>query len=227
MADKVQAKSNQVDPSLFHFSIIKLLVLEELKKSKREWNSFLAASRFGAETINSPPSKGSTPSTSTKTVSGSLKRKKGDNKEQPILIETPETAPMISLSKESIKRGKMPFQGVEIIVYIEKTPDSRRRKLKGKKLIFTPEEVKVTKLRKPFTRSATKKQNHVDENHVEEDPIDEDPVDEIPTDETFPCLEVKDVVEYKPPSCKKVRFSPEILSKESLGRPVTRSPTRK
>jgi hypothetical protein len=50
----------------------------------------------------------------------------------------------------------------------------------------------VTKPRKPFTRSTTKKQ----------EPMDEDLVDEIPTDETFPCLEVKDVVEDKPPSGK-------------------------
>jgi hypothetical protein len=92
MDDKVQAKSNQVEPSLFHFSLIKLLVLKELKKEKREWIFFLAASRFCFETINSPPSKGSTPSTSTKVVSSSLKRKRGDNKEQPIVIKTPETA---------------------------------------------------------------------------------------------------------------------------------------
>jgi hypothetical protein len=61
MVDKVQDKSNQFEPNVFNFSLIKLLVLEELKKEKREWNSFMNASRFCAETINSPPSKGSTP----------------------------------------------------------------------------------------------------------------------------------------------------------------------
>jgi hypothetical protein len=76
MADKVQDKSNQVKPSLFHFSLIKLLVLEEIKKTKREWNSFLVSSRFCVEIVNSPPSKGST-HTITKSVSSSLKRKKG------------------------------------------------------------------------------------------------------------------------------------------------------
>jgi hypothetical protein len=158
MVDKVQAKSNQVEPSLFHFSLIKLLVLEELKKEKREWNYFLFASGFCVETTSSPPSKGSTPSTSTKAISSSLKRKKGDDKEQPIVIETPETATKTSLSKGSMKKGKNPFQGVEIVVDIEETPDSKRSKLKGKKLIFTPETTKVEKPRKPFTRSATKKQ---------------------------------------------------------------------
>jgi hypothetical protein len=59
----------------------------------------------------------------------------------------------------------------------------------------------VTKPKKPFTRSATKKQNLVDE---------------IPGDETFPCLETKDVVEYKPPLGKKVRFSPKYLTNKRL-----------
>ena len=85
----------------------------------------------------------------------------------------------------------------------------------------------MTKPRKPFTRSATKKQNPVDENHVEEDPFDEDPVDQIPTDEMFRCLEFNNAVEDKPPLDKKVRFIPKILSKEKLGRHVTRSSARK
>jgi hypothetical protein len=84
-----------------------------------------------------------------------LKRKKGDKKEQPIVIETPMTATNIPLSKESIKRGKRPFHGVEIVVDIENTLDSRKSKLKSKKLMFPLEEVKVTKPRKLFTRSAT------------------------------------------------------------------------
>jgi hypothetical protein len=85
----------------------------------------------------------------------------------------------------------------------------------------------VTKPRKPFTTSATQKQNLVEENPVDEDLVDEDLVDEINTDETFSCLELKYVVEYKPPSGKKVRFSPEIVRKEKLARPVTRSLARK
>jgi hypothetical protein len=61
-----------------------------------------------------------------------LKRKKGDDKEQPIVIETPETARKTSLSKGSKKKGKNPFQGVDAVVNIEETPDSRRGKMKGK-----------------------------------------------------------------------------------------------
>jgi len=65
----------------------------------------------------------------------------------------------------------------------------------------------VEKPRKPFTRSATKKL--------------------IPADETFRCHETEDVVEDKPPPGKKVMFSVEVLDKEKLGRPVTRSSVRR
>jgi len=109
MVDKVQAKYNQVEPILFHFNLIKLLVLAELKKAKREWNYFLSTSVFCVETTSSPPSKGNTPSISTKAVSSSLKRKRGDDKEQPIVIETPESATKTSFSKGSMKKGKNPF----------------------------------------------------------------------------------------------------------------------
>jgi hypothetical protein len=123
------------------------------------------------------------------------------------VIETPETATKTSLSKGSKKKGKETLQGVETIVNIEETPDSKRGKLKGKKLLFTHETTKMEKLRKPLTRSETKKLT--------------------PTDETFLCHEAKDVVESKPPPGKKVMFSPKVLDNEIFGRPVTRSLTRR
>ena len=65
----------------------------------------------------------------------------------------------------------------------------------------------MTKSRKTFTGSTTKKQ--------------------ISIDETFPCHENEDVVEYKSPAGKKVMFSPEVLDKEIFGRPVTKSSARR
>jgi hypothetical protein len=46
MSDRVQAKDDQVKTSLFHFSLVKLLVLEELKKLNKDWDSFLASTRI-------------------------------------------------------------------------------------------------------------------------------------------------------------------------------------
>jgi hypothetical protein len=46
MSNRVQAKYKQVDTSVFHSSLIKMLVLEELKKTNTNWDAFLVASRF-------------------------------------------------------------------------------------------------------------------------------------------------------------------------------------
>jgi hypothetical protein len=43
MLDRVQGKSKQVDTSVFHSSLIKMLVLEELKKTNINWGTFLDA----------------------------------------------------------------------------------------------------------------------------------------------------------------------------------------
>jgi hypothetical protein len=189
MDNKVQAKSKQVEPSLFHFNLIKLLIFEELKKTNREWSSFLYTSGFCAETNISPPSKGSSPSTSAKTSSSSLKRKKGNDKEQPIVIETLETTTKISLSKESKKKGKEPLQGIKTVINSEETHDSKKGKLKGKNLLFTPETTKMEKPRKPLTRSTTKKIT--------------------PVDETFPyVMKLRMLWNFNLHQGKKVMFSP-------------------
>jgi len=178
--DKLQAKSKQVEPSLFHFSLIKLLLLEELKKENGEWSSFLSTSGFCAETMNSPPYKGSNPSTNDKATSSILKRKRGKDKEQqPVVIETPETTTKIDLSKGSKEKekGKEPLkQGIKTTVNIEEIPDSKKSKMKRKKLIFTIEATQLEKPKRPLTRSVVKKLIHADE--------------------AYPCHEVGDIMEF-------------------------------
>jgi hypothetical protein len=44
MSDRVQAKSKQVDTSVFHSSLIKMLVIEELRKTNNDWETFLTSS---------------------------------------------------------------------------------------------------------------------------------------------------------------------------------------
>jgi hypothetical protein len=43
MADKVQARVDKLKSSLFHFSLVKLLVVEELRNLNRDWDSFLSS----------------------------------------------------------------------------------------------------------------------------------------------------------------------------------------
>jgi hypothetical protein len=46
MADRVQAKSRAVDTTIFHLGMIKMLVMEELKKKNIDWDKFIASSHF-------------------------------------------------------------------------------------------------------------------------------------------------------------------------------------
>jgi hypothetical protein len=83
MSDRVQAKSKQVDTSAFHSGLIKMLVLEELKKTNIYWDDFLDASGFQLDVAHIPESKRQTPTPAKKIVqsNSSKKRKmtKSDN----------------------------------------------------------------------------------------------------------------------------------------------------
>jgi hypothetical protein len=46
MDNKVQAKSKQVDTSVFHSGLIKILVMEELRKKNKDWETFNTSSHF-------------------------------------------------------------------------------------------------------------------------------------------------------------------------------------
>jgi hypothetical protein len=62
MVDKVQLRKEQGDASLFHFSLIKLLVLEELRKINQDWESFLNSSGIEVDSLSIPQSHRNTPS---------------------------------------------------------------------------------------------------------------------------------------------------------------------
>jgi hypothetical protein len=54
MSYRVQDKSKQVDTNVFHYGLIKILVLEELKKTNTYWEVFLAASGFQPNVSHTP-----------------------------------------------------------------------------------------------------------------------------------------------------------------------------
>ncbi len=72
MFDKVQEMGNNIEPSLFHFSLIKLLVLKELDKREHSWQEFLISSGWVAQSSGSLKSKRDTPSVATKEVSSTV-----------------------------------------------------------------------------------------------------------------------------------------------------------
>ena len=55
MVDKVQAKSEESETSIFHHELMKLLVLDELQRLGIDWSSFLFVSVFELDALT--PSK--------------------------------------------------------------------------------------------------------------------------------------------------------------------------
>jgi hypothetical protein len=72
MADSVQAKADQPENNLFHFSLIKMLVVEELGNLNKDWNSFLIS-----ENIPRDP-KGDIPLSAEKSTLHSSEVRRGD-----------------------------------------------------------------------------------------------------------------------------------------------------
>jgi hypothetical protein len=46
MVDRVQAKSKAVDTSVFHSGLIRMLVMEELKKINLTWEQFIVSTNL-------------------------------------------------------------------------------------------------------------------------------------------------------------------------------------
>lgn len=62
MAGKVNGKQSQVEPSIFHFSLTKLSVLEELNRRNQSWQSFIDSSKLAVDLPTSSLSNKETPS---------------------------------------------------------------------------------------------------------------------------------------------------------------------
>ena len=57
MVDRVQAKSKAVDTSVFHSGLIRMLVMEELKKINIAWEQFIASINLQLNVAPTPQSK--------------------------------------------------------------------------------------------------------------------------------------------------------------------------
>jgi hypothetical protein len=55
MEDRVQARDDQLKSSMFHFSLVKLLEVEELGKLNRDWDSFLTSTKISLDPKEDTP----------------------------------------------------------------------------------------------------------------------------------------------------------------------------
>jgi len=63
MYDKVQLRKETCETSLFHHGLVKLIVLHELHRVGRDWNTFIFMSGFKNETDLSPQAAKDLPTT--------------------------------------------------------------------------------------------------------------------------------------------------------------------
>jgi hypothetical protein len=90
MDDKVQLRKEQGDASLFHFSLIKLLVLEELRKRNQDWESFLISSSIEVDSLGIPQSLRNIPSSVEKTATSipeSYVKKREKETKEPVVSQ--------------------------------------------------------------------------------------------------------------------------------------------
>jgi hypothetical protein len=77
MFDRVQAKFKVVDTSVFHSGLIRMLVMEELKKRNIPWEQFIISAHMQLEITSTPQSKMQSPLPSTSVApAGTSKKRK-------------------------------------------------------------------------------------------------------------------------------------------------------
>jgi hypothetical protein len=85
MANRVQARADQLKSSLFHFFLVNLLVVEELRKINMNWDSFLTLANISLDPKGDTPLsvERSTSNSSGVKGGGSIERGKGKQIENP------------------------------------------------------------------------------------------------------------------------------------------------
>jgi hypothetical protein len=76
MSDRVQAKSKAVDTSVFHSGLIRMLVMEELKKRNIPWEQFIISAHMQLDIASTPQSKMQSPFPSTSVAPAGTSRKR-------------------------------------------------------------------------------------------------------------------------------------------------------
>jgi hypothetical protein len=163
MVDRVQAKSKAVDTSVFHSGLIKMLVMEELKKKNIDWEKFIASSHFQLNVSPTPQSKVQSPlqdDSIVHTETSKKRKSKGIVKND----ETTKEHEGEGGSHYSPQREVSPKPAPKSA----ETPSTRATGSKGRRLLFPSPSVAVkAKVRRPFTRSSTKKESIEKEDIVE------------------------------------------------------------
>jgi hypothetical protein len=150
---RVQSKSKDVDSSLFHSGLIRMLVSEELGNKEISWENFVVTSHFNMDPAPTPQSQIAIPLASTSTKAGISKKRKGK-------------ALVSKISKQVMEAEEeiCPYPHRDFLppppLGLEQVPSSTKlTSNRGKNLLFPSSPLVIEiKGKIPFTRSSIPKE---------------------------------------------------------------------
>jgi hypothetical protein len=162
MVDTVQSKSEKVYTSFFHSGLIKILVMEELRKTNTNWETFLTSSQFQLNVDPTPQSKIQSPTPVKRIVCSEVIKKKMsamNDIDDRATNETEVGGPSQPSDEESLPmENPTPME----------VPSRKSTGLRGRKIVFSSRIVADNvKTRRPFTREATNKNVPVKDDAIE------------------------------------------------------------
>jgi hypothetical protein len=168
MSDIIQAKSKDVDSSLFHSGLIKMLVSQELGKKEISWDHFVVTSHFNLDLAPTPQSKKASPlSPTSSTKAGTGRKRKGRAP-----VQVAEINKQVTEAEEEVCPSPHRDFSPPPPPGLEEVPSSTKAaSKKGKKLLF-PSSTPVAEIngKRPFTRSSIPKEV------FQEQPLPETPI---------------------------------------------------
>jgi hypothetical protein len=134
MSDRVQAKSKVVDTSVFRSGLIRILVLEELKKRNIPWERFIVSSHMKLDIASTPQSNMQSPLPSTSDApAGKIKKRKSKSitQDKEVIKEVEET------KREAYNSPQREFSPPPALELEEVPSSTKATTKKGRKLHFS------------------------------------------------------------------------------------------
>jgi hypothetical protein len=156
MSDRIQSKSKDVDTSIFHSGLIRMLVYEELGKKDISWEHFVIASHFKLDIAANPQSQKASPLPSTSASKAGTNKKRTGR----VLVQDSKVIKDVTGTEEEACHSTQRYFSPPPPPKLEEVPSSTKTTVKkGKKLHFSssPSTTSI-KVRKPFTRASSSKE---------------------------------------------------------------------
>jgi hypothetical protein len=156
MLDRIQDKYKDVDSSLFHSGLIRMLVSEELGKKEISCEHFVVTSHFKLDLASTPQSHKASPlSPISATKAGTSRKRKTQ-----AYVQVSEISKQDTGAEEEVCASPQRYFSPHPPPGLEEVPSSTKStSKKGKKLLFpsSPPALKI-KGKRPFTRSSIPKE---------------------------------------------------------------------